>query len=85
MTKKCDIGNAPQISVRKESAAGAAAVVETLKHAIGKAGILRGAPTIILSHFNMVSGYPDLLKKRNKIKSDDFSGGIGQLGTTTYR
>jgi hypothetical protein len=56
MTKKSDIGNAPQISQPKESAAGAAAVVETLKHAIGKAGIHRGAPTIILSHFNMVSG-----------------------------
>ena len=57
--KISDIGNAPQIPVLKESAAGAAAVVETLKHAMGKAGILRGAPTIILSHFNMVSGYPD--------------------------
>lgn len=59
MMKISDIGNAPQILVPKESAAGAAAVVETLKHAMGKAGILRGASTIILSHFNMVSGYPD--------------------------
>jgi len=57
--KISDIGNAPQILVPKESAAGAAAAVETLKHAMGKAGILRGAPTIILSHFNTVSGYPD--------------------------
>ena len=43
MTKKSDIGNAPRISVPKESAAGAAAVVEMLKYAIGKAGIHGGA------------------------------------------